>query len=417
MKKANSIELEWNRVPIWDTTFKIAEAPMSCFNNLQNKYLRNASNPEFINLMASFRKDAVQLFKGLRHRNLRVIKDSFLGLKDDTKRCFIYTFKNLQCISICLGTALAFPISIALTPITIIADIFAGVIQASMRLSQGADKKEILSILHKKVIASPVQQGTYLLISATGLGVFTGAAFFKLFWGWLSPVPTLTTTALVISALMGDQLYCSSQRYVAQLPRFFRPDGYNVFIGDGAVDRWGNKVDFDPETTYLKWRREYEAQQARESLFERDRKTENSPPKYEEYKRTYSASARDYAFPSGTYRSTSADKARQAFSSTRSKVQVDLNELAAQSCKKFKNIRSWFKNNEDTYTLFGFSSSDEVTIEQLKKKYRALSLQCHPDRVCDNDKEEATIWFKLLNEARLNVEINILGLNHDVNLE
>jgi hypothetical protein len=290
-------------------------------------------------------------------------------VKSDVKESFIHLYKKKHLVAIVLATAIAFPTTVALAPISIIADIFAGTIQASLRLCQGADKDEILLILHKKVIASPVQQGIYLLTSVIALGILAGGMIIRMHQEGIRFIPAFAVSALVVSAIMGNVVYWNSQFVVASLPRFFIPDGYNVFIKGGAKDEFGIKVDFDPERKYLKWRHEWRHE-------------------FEETDKAYFDNI---------------------FANAIKETENELNKLSINFPQNFKTFRAWFSSDKKTYKLFGFSSADKVDENGLNKQFRALALQCHPDKFPDKEKKkEAEIWFKLLMAARFDVEENIL---------
>ncbi|MGZ3632757.1 MAG: J domain-containing protein [Parachlamydiaceae bacterium] len=370
MQSANPsvMQLEWNWAPLWESAFKIAEAPMSYVNKLQNKYDYNGGScffKIFNTLPTSFEAHAKAIFEG---RSLRVITDNLSGLAIDVIAFCIHLYQQKHLIAIGAATAIAFSTTVAMVPFSIIADIFAGVIQSGLRLSQGADKNEILSILHKKVIASPVQQSAYLLTGVVVLGIFGAVPAIRLHDAGYPFVWSCVLSALVISMMLGNLMYCRNQEIVAALPRFFRPDGYNVFIEGGAVAYDGRKANFDPEGDYQKWR----AQQ-----------TNKASLNYNEASLKY------------------------LVENAKREAEKSLGELTMKFPDKFQEIRTWFTSDKQAYELFGFSSLDQVNKDELKEKYKLLVLQCHPDKVQEDERKEAGIWFHLLQEVRLHVEESI----------
>lgn len=363
--------IEWNRAPVWGSAFKIAEAPMSYMNRLQNEYGDFGSCfVEFFKFPTSFAYHGIQLVDGFRYRRVRLLKESVVGFGRDIKDSFVHLYQKKHLVTIVIGTGIAYPLTVAMTPVSIILDIFAGSIQASLRLCQRADKEEILSILHKKVIASPVQQGVYLLTGLVALGILAGGPAGHMWQRGIPFIPSFAANALLFSALMGNIFYTRNQRSVADLPRFFRPDGYNIFIDGGAKDECGKIPDFDAETTYLRWRRKVEETTAQSNTTNRE------------------------------------------FTKTRKLIQDDLDKLITKFPDEFTEIRNWFKSNKDTYELFGFSSLITVNENRLKRKFRLLALQCHSDKFQDdNAKKEADIWTRLVLEARLDVENRFKLLN------
>lgn len=359
-----SNKIEWKKDRIWGSAFKPIEAPMSFLNEMQNKY--GSFWSFLITNPTSFSTHSNKLLEGIKHCNLKLIKISLIDLKTDVKESFIHLYKKKQIVPIVLATGIAFPATIALIPVSMIADIFAGVIQAGLRLCQGADKNEVLSILHKKVVASPIQQGIYFLTSVITLGIISGVLIPNVHQKGFAFGRAFAINTFFWSALTGNLLYCTSQKVTASLPRCLRPDGYNVFIGSGATDMFGIKADFDAETTYQKWRN-------KEQEWHYKAKDKND-----------------------------------RFKDVRDQVTADLNNLALKFPEKFTKIRNWFESGQDTHVLFEFSSPDEVTKEVLIKKYKLLALQCHPDKFQGDERKEAAIWFNLVMEARLDIEKNIL---------
>src|SRR3569832_1742097 len=146
------------RAPVWNSAFQIIEAPMSCMNKLLNTH---GHWYHFISYSPVTMHD----------RKITILATA--------------------------GQAIAYPISWIFTPLTIIADIFAGALQATIRTCQGASRGEIQSILHKKIIAAPAQQIAYtvnniLVLRPLFFLVITVSAVY---------------TAIIGSAIIGFSLY------------------------------------------------------------------------------------------------------------------------------------------------------------------------------------------------------------------
>jgi len=107
-----------------------------------------------------------------------------------------------------LSGLIALPISIASTPVTIVADIVIGIGEAIIAASKGTDKNEIQEILFKKVIASPIQQLVSTIIKIVSLLVFP-------FW--------------FLGYLFGEQC-------IESLPDCINHKRINIFINDGTRD-------------------------------------------------------------------------------------------------------------------------------------------------------------------------------------
>lgn len=372
--------------PVWNSSFKIIEAPMSYMNKLLNTHKR---------LFERIFSPAPSVSSSPPGHELK-------------NECVLWTvgrhiYHMRITIIATVGQVIAYPVSWVFTPVTIITDIFAGVVQASLEAAQGASKEAILSILHKKVIASPAQQIAYTvnniypflkifgpalaqlvitvgLISVSaftskGLPVSTGiasAATILPSAGFKVVVPGI----LLHSFFVGDKLYRDAQTMVSKLPKFLIPDNYNIFIEDGALDGLGNKY-FDPEGVFAKFKKEFESR--RNARSNSDSKTGSS---HNDENRPYSSKAKDL-------------------------IKGDL-EQVKEEADSLKELHDWFESNIEPFTLFGFKSEDDVTAEKLKKSFNQWSLICHPDK-CSESKGEAAILFRMLSLARLDVEQRIIS--------
>jgi hypothetical protein len=251
--------------------------------------------------------------------------------------------------------------------------------------------------LHKKVIAAPAQQLAYVInnfvvmaplyrnvakVAAVAIPVLGCLSFGLLLAGGLTFAESASVMPVIMyetmwayvtedlqrgiichSLLVGDHLYRSAQSMVGKLPKFFVPDGYNIFIENGALDSFGNNA-FDPEGKYAEFK-------------EASRSSGNNQRPY------------------------SPDFRRSIIS--------DLSKIVS-SDPNFNQIREWANKGLEPYTLFGFTSEDKVNESDLKKAYRKLALQYHPDKITESSKPEADIYIKMINTARKDVERNILKI-------
>lgn len=387
------------RAPVWNSAFKIPEKPMSFMNKLLNTHGRwydiIDSSPV---TEKDLDNDLVQLWLDLKKFKFTEMKLGAARFGGKLQSLAGHLYDKKITILATAGQVIAYPISCAFTPITAIADIFAGVIQATIRTYQGASKEEIQSILHKKVIAAPAQQLAYtinnfiilgplfreiakitaiaticLVVVGVGLCLFTGiplaggmtiaAAIPEIFASVAMDIAPYGI--LFYSILMGDRMYRDAQGMVGKLPKFLIPDGYNIFIEGGALNEFGDKA-FDPEGEYAEFK-----QQAKDSR--RKSSEENS------YSPNFKDSIKKYL-----------DDVREKDPS-------------------FKGLRDWFTSNKKPYTLFGFESADKVNESDLKESYKRWALKCHPDRCLEKSKKEAEILFTMLKTARDDVEETILN--------
>lgn len=384
------------RAPVWNSTFKVTEAPISYINKLLNTHGRWLEIISSSPVSGHELSDAFDpLWFGLKKFNFTQMKSGATIFGGTLRILAGHLYNKKITILATVGQVIAFPISWVFTPITAIADIFAGVIQATVRTFQGASKGEIQSILHKKVIAAPAQQLAYIINNIVWVGpIFLKAAaivaivtpiigvYVSLHVGLsfsqttsvLAEMPKTCASAalsagmngaikaiLIHSLLLGDTLYRDTQGIVGKLPKFLIPDGYNIFIEGGALDELGDNA-FDPEGKYTEFKKQYRTKQ-------------------ESNKRPYSSDFK-----------------------TSIKNNLDVFKVKATS---LKGLRDWFESNEEPYTLFGFKSEDEVNTSKLMKSYHKLALVCHPDK-CSESVKEATILFMMVNMARKDIEERIL---------
>lgn len=400
------------RVPVWGSAFKIIEAPMSYMNKLLNTHGRWYDIISSSPVSGRDLSDAFDpLWYGLKKFNVTEMKLGAAGYAGKLQILAGYLFDRKITILATAGQVIAYPISCAFTPITAIADIFAGVMQATVRTYQGASKEEIQSILHKKVIAAPTQQLAYSLNNFVVLGpIFLevakyaaiGAAVVSLYASVIGIgvslsaglplskgivvvakiVPKVVASTaisiakksasesiIIYSFLMGDTLYRDAQGMVGKLPKFLIPDGYNIFIENGALDEFGDNA-FDPEGDYAEYKK-----QANNS-----RENSNELPINE--KRPYSL------------------RFKQS-------IESDLNKITNKD-PSFQKLRTWFEAGKKPYTLFEFESQNQVDESKLKQSYRKLVLKYHPDKCADASRTEAEILFKMVNTAREDIEERIL---------
>lgn len=399
-----------DRAPVWNSTFKIIEAPMSYMNKLLNVHGRwldqlilsfPVSGQEFSNTFEP-------IWVGLKTFNFTEIKLGTIGFGGKLRILGQHLYDKKITILATVGQIVAYPISWIFTPITAIADIFAGVIQATVRTCQGASKGEIQSILHRKVIAAPAQQLAYTISNFVVFGpmFLQIAAKIALFAPFLAVsivgtsllfglpvahaivyatteiyVPSVLSSAmtsasigiLVHSLIMGDSIYRDAQGMVGKLPKFLIPDGYNIFIENGALDEFNNNA-FNPEEKYAEFKKQKHAEFKKKPKSSR-RKSDKRP-----FSSDYTAS-----------------------------IKKDLDNIKEKD-PSLKRLRDWFEGDEEPYTLFGFDSEDKVTEAGLKNSYRKLSLKYHPDKCLEKSKEEATILFKMINTAREDIEKMILKI-------
>lgn len=134
-----------------------------------------------------------------------------------------------------LGGIVALPITIYLTPITLLADIIVGASECIFCAYKGLKQEDISIIAHRKFIISPCQHLTFCLGAITGLGA-----------AWLlvaayTANPWIGFKASLVFWSMG---YAVGQKAVGLLPKSLNHQSLNIFIGGGSgegsneQDKW-----------------------------------------------------------------------------------------------------------------------------------------------------------------------------------
>lgn len=116
---------------------------------------------------------------------------------------------------------IALPISVAFTPLTILADVITGIAEAIFIAYKGADRKEIQELLVKKIIVCSLQQ----ILSAT-----------------------IKTVLFIPFSLMWTLSYAGGQGVIKTLPESLNHKRMNIFINGGITDKGSDKTWFDEET-------------------------------------------------------------------------------------------------------------------------------------------------------------------------
>jgi hypothetical protein len=133
------------------------------------------------------------------------------------------TFAVLLGISSYLGGIVALPITIGLTPLTLLADIIVGIAECIFCLYKGLAKEDLSIIAHRKFVISPCQHLTFCLGAITGLGL-----------AWLVSISRLNLWSFKGSLLFWSMGYAFGQKAVGLLPKSLNHQSLNIFIGGGS---------------------------------------------------------------------------------------------------------------------------------------------------------------------------------------
>lgn len=254
-----ALEVRYTPYPVYPSVFQWIERPLFALNNKVNELALTegvrAVVPDDSRLNAAG-------FHHLRNRRIREAADCFVrGNQHKLAKCVFWA----KIYGLTTAASLvSLPIA-ALTPLTIAADIVVGAAEASSAKWNGATNRQIFRILHKKWIASPVQQLCFAMasiaqkIATLSFGFF--CSFAMLFAQLKFAHPWLTTwriTNLVMDNItqkgsmlwmifcsmigVGVLEYSTSQRFFGErLPNCFKPEGFSIFINGGARNEFGQQ--------------------------------------------------------------------------------------------------------------------------------------------------------------------------------
>lgn len=124
-----------------------------------------------------------------------------------------------------LGGIVALPITICLTPLTLLADVIIGIAECVFCIYKGLGKEDLSIIAHRKLIISPCQHLTFCLGAIAGLGVA------QLFVSFYALNPRLSFKCSLLFWTMG---YACGQTAVGLLPKSLNHQSLNIFIGGGS---------------------------------------------------------------------------------------------------------------------------------------------------------------------------------------
>jgi hypothetical protein len=147
-----------------------------------------------------------------------------------------------------MGQYIYWPLVMCATPLSLLADAVAGIVEASLYAYQG-DSLRAKSILHKKLIASPIQH----LVFFSGnllLPAIIGSIYNRCLKLDISSKTIFGLATLAFGPMGGLMSYHLSQFAVGKLPNFARPEGFNIFINGGCLDPNGKKMT-DPDHKYV----------------------------------------------------------------------------------------------------------------------------------------------------------------------
>ncbi len=230
-----------------------------------------------------------------------------------------------------LGGMIALPVTLCLTPITLLADIVVGVAEILFCIYHGANKEDLYVIAHRKFAISPCQHLTFCLGAIAGLGI---SSFF---------VGSFTFGGALIFWSLG---YALGQKATSMLPESLNDSSFNIFIGGGSGEGDDNESWFKNTKSA--------------SASDRTKEQADTPP-WEEYiqKAIPSLSRVNDANLNGKY--------------------IDFKKSLLKKCSPQE--------------LLGLA--DGFSKEDLQANYRLLTLILHPDKNRSREKEATALFSVL----------------------
>lgn len=303
-----------------------------------------------------------------------------------TERKFIVTF---------LGSTAINPVILCLTPITLVADIALGLIEALWaKLYHKASSHQVELILRKKWMASPCQHLTFLGANSAVMLLLFAKPLLKIWFQsqsnpstWIIkkidkwvitkianrasttrlsavwPFGRVATTVMVVSSIFAVPAYHITQKIVGNdLPDWARPEGFNIFINGGAPDKDGKLFTEKLETQYKNYQHN----------------THNRHSNVPNAARTSAENWEDFI---------TKDVPNEA-------SQIDDNH-------KLKPLLNQLQNKASREAFLNVTVP--LSQEKLSSAYKRLAFTVHPDRN-PNDTAVAEFLFKLICEARSSLE-------------
>ena len=352
-----SLKLNFTQYPVLPSVFQLAEVPLYLSNMISNfatNRLRNSDQHVALR-WASLNRQATLLNRVTNYTAIACLyAEQFLlrsilpeqGLIDAHKRKQGAT--DIRCI-------LQMPfgaVTMILTPFSLVADPIIGIVEALFAIHQGYSDHTWKLILHKKCIASPMQQ-LALLVIQVAIPVIISPFFIN-----GSIKNNLTELLWIVgigSFALSGFTYEVAQTIIGRgFPDWAKPEGFLIFINGGAEDADGHKFTEECESAY----QDYKEQQGKSP----------QQSKWKEY----------------------VDSIKDSLSTEK-------------GTDEFEGFKNNFKSGLTEKELLGIT---QLTEETLKTAYKKWSRVLHPDRRQGPGKDPE-ILFKVLGEARLRLEQSI----------
>ncbi|PWU13112.1 MAG: hypothetical protein C5B45_06610 [Chlamydiae bacterium] len=283
-------------------------------------------------------------------------KNKPISSKNDDKQSSRISFGKFLAIQY-----LVWPMIMCAAPLTASVDIGVGICEAFYAKYKGATSHQIILIIQKKILASPIQHLAYIITNLF-FPFFAGTALALASFQPSSIIPLVGFFLVILSPPMALLNYHLAQQFIGQkLPAWARPEGFNIFINGGCLDPGGNKItdeDYNEEARFHEWKRKQMNEFTREN-----------------HKESLYTKLRDKAFIVHAYQNN-----------------------------EFKNFFYMFLNKTSTRELLQLNPS--FSDKELRKAFRKWSLVLHPDKHSEESikKVAETLFKEVLYPARLELE-------------
>jgi hypothetical protein len=311
------------------------------------------------------------------------------------------------------------PLVMCATPVTCLADVAAGIAESALSVYQGEGLSRVPSILHKKIIASPLQHliflGTNMVVPVMFGLVFTLEDAFSVVqyvnqykevvrtewkWDFSNYKACFLIPTILFGPLAGMPAYHVAQEAVGRLSDWAHPEGFNIFINGGCLDPSGRKMtdsDYAEKAykDYLSKCMDDHISSMDPELFRKINERRNAILR--------EMGLREINFNPKPRRESTAQRGSWADFIQPFQEKITLIHKSPDQLDVFEKFNNAFKNGMSARECLGISS-DKPTLAEIKKAYLKLALVLHPDRNPPERKEIADMLMKSITAARAHLE-------------
>jgi hypothetical protein len=146
-----------------------------------------------------------------------------------------------------------YPLIFCGTSLTILADMIVGIAETAFCCYHGFSKYDLLEIAKRKIIVSPVQQLMYLMMSSV-IPALTLLSFLSIPRSRRGLECSNKYHWIAMAALFWYPNYYLGQEWAGRLPRYLNYHRFNIFIGGGARNEFGENYQRSSEGWKARWK-------------------------------------------------------------------------------------------------------------------------------------------------------------------